>query len=231
MFFESEFLMALLTIIAIDILLAGDNAVVIAMASRSLPPEQRKKAILWGTAGAVGIRIALTTVAVWLLKIPLLMAVGGLLLVWVAIKLMAGGNDEGETIQAGNTLGQAIKTILVADVIMGVDNVLAIAGAAHGNILLVVIGLMVSIPIVVWGSQWIVAWMNRWPSIIYIGAGILAWTAASMFTHDPMVQKHLLGQFPSIGWIIQIAVVAFVLLFGKLHKARVASTGLKEKAS
>lgn len=215
MFFEPDFWMALLTIIAIDLVLAGDNAVVIALASRNLPLEQRNKAIIWGTFGAVIIRILMTLVAVWLLKIPLLQAVGGLLLIYVAIKLLKN-EDEDEGIKAGTTLRQAIQTIIFADIIMGVDNVLAIAGAAHGNMLLVVIGLAISIPIVVWGSKFISEWMNRFPIIVTIGAGILGYTAGSMLVHDKVLNTHVLSHVPGASWIIPIATVVLVIGLGKL---------------
>ncbi len=214
MLFETEFWMALLTIIAIDLVLAGDNAVVIALASRNLPADQRNKAILWGTFGAVVIRILLTLVAVWLLKIPLLQAIGGLLLIYVAVKLLKN-EEETEHIQAGMTLKQAIQTIVVADLIMGLDNVLAIAGAAHGNMVLVVLGLAISIPIVVWGSKWIAAWMNRFPIIVYIGAGILAYTAGTMITHDKLTQSYILSNLPGSNWMLPILCVVFVIGLGK----------------
>lgn len=212
---EAEFWTSLLTIIMIDLVLAGDNAVVIALASRKLPLEQRNKAILWGTLGAVIIRILMTLAAVWLLKIPLLQAIGGLLLVYVAIKLLKNEGEE-EDVKAGTSLLQAIQTIIVADIIMGVDNVLAIAGAAHGNMILVVLGLAISVPIVVWGSKWITAWMNRFPIIIYIGAGILAYTAGSMMVHDKIIQENIISMATWLTWAVPVLTIAIVLLAGRL---------------
>lgn len=212
---ETEFWTGLLTIIMIDLVLAGDNAVVIALASRKLPLEQRNKAILWGTLGAVIIRILMTLAAVWLLKIPLLQAIGGLLLVYVAIKLLKNEGEE-ENVEAGTSLLQAIQTIIVADIIMGVDNVLAIAGAAHGNMLLVILGLAISVPIVVWGSRWITAWMNRFPIIIYIGAGILAYTAGSMVVHDKIIQENLISMASWLTWAIPVLTIGIVLFAGRL---------------
>lgn len=215
MFFEADFWMALLTIIAIDLVLAGDNAVVIALASRNLPLEQRNKAILWGTFGAIIIRILMTIGAVWLLKIPFLQAIGGLLLLYVAVKLLKN-EEESENIKAEASLLQAIKTIIVADLIMGVDNVLAIAGASHGNIWLVIIGLAISVPIVVWGSKWITTLMDRYPIIVYVGAVILAWTAGTMIVHDRKIGE-LLTDMSWMSWVIHALTIGIVLLFGWLQ--------------
>lgn len=205
---DTSWFIPLLTIIGIDLVLAGDNAIVIGMASRNLPPEQRKKAVIWGTVGAVVIRVGLTFIAVFLLKIPLLMAVGGLLLCYVAVQLMSDDNDA-EEIQSAANLYQAIKTIVVADIIMGLDNVLAIAGASHGNFWLIVIGLAISIPIVVWGSQIISSFMNRYPILVYVGALIIAYTAASMILHDSIIQRFIPEQFDTVtGILITLLVVA-----------------------
>ncbi|RYD03948.1 hypothetical protein N752_17855 [Desulforamulus aquiferis] len=179
---ELQFLGALLTIIVIDIVLGGDNAIIIAMASKNLPVEQRKKAIIWGTFGAVAIRAALTVVALQLLKIPLLQFVGGLLLVWIALKLLKQDHQCDVNVKAGCTLREAIQTIIIADVVMGVDNVLAIAGAAHGSVTLVIMGLAISVPIIVWGSTLVLKLMDRYPIVTQIGAGVLAWTAGSMIS-------------------------------------------------
>ena len=187
--FSTEFLSALLAIIVIDLVLAGDNAIVIALAARNLPAHLQKKAIVWGTAGAIIVRSAMTMVVVWLLKIPGLMLVGGALLIWIAYKLLApndGGEDEHGP--AATTFWGAMKTIVIADAVMGLDNVLAVAGAAHGSYVLVVLGLLISIPIVIWGSTLILKWVERFPVIVYFGAGVLAWTAAKMMTHEPMVK-------------------------------------------
>ncbi|RKD27013.1 hypothetical protein BEP19_00095 [Ammoniphilus oxalaticus] len=212
MIFEAEFWMSLATIIMIDIVLAGDNAVVIALASRNLPLQQRNKAILWGTFGAIIVRILMTLGAVWLLRIPFLQAIGGLLLLIVAIKLLKSGDDS-ENIKAETGLMQAIRTIIIADIIMGVDNVLAIAGASQGNMLLVVIGLAISIPIVVWGSKWIVTLMDRFPVIVQIGALILAWTSGTMIVHDQMVGELALAQWGWLSWVIHAFTLGLVLLF------------------
>ena len=187
-----EIIVAVISIIIIDIVLGGDNAIIIALASRSLPPEQRKKAIIYGTIGAVAVRIALTGFALYLLQIPLLQFAGGVLLIWIAFKLLLEEKDV--ECKEGKSLMEAIKIIIVADVVMGVDNVIAIAGAAHGSLLLVVLGLVVSVPIIVWGSTFILKWLERYPVIVYIGAGVLAWTAGKMITADVIVYREV-GQY------------------------------------
>ena len=186
---SAEFFSALLAIIMIDLVLAGDNAIVIALAARNLPAAQRKKAIIWGTAGAIAVRTAMTLVVVWLLKIPGLMLLGGALLVWIALKLLTDHKDESEHVNAADSFWGAMKTIVIADAVMGLDNVLAVAGAAHGSFLLVVLGLLISVPIMIWGSQLILRFVERYPSIIYIGGGVLALTAASMIVHEPVLKE------------------------------------------
>lgn len=188
--FSVAFMQALLAIIVIDLVLAGDNAIVIGLAARNLPPDLQKKAVFWGAIGAVVVRAILTLAVVWLLKIPGFLLVGGVALIWIAYQLVAddGGHDAHAGIQGGTTFRQAIQTIVIADAIMGVDNVLAVAGAAHGSFLLVVIGLLVSIPIVMWGSTLILKWVERFPVIIVIGAAILGWTAAKMIVSEGMLK-------------------------------------------
>lgn len=201
-----EILVAVVSIIIIDIVLGGDNAIIIALASRSLPAAQRKKAIIYGTIGAVAVRIALTGFALYLLKIPLLQFVGGVLLIWIAFKLLL--EEKNVECKEGKSLMDAIKIIIMADVVMGVDNVIAIAGAAHGSLLLVVMGLVVSVPIIVWGSTLILKWLERFPAIVYIGAGVLAWTAGKMITADIIVYREI-GQYVPY---FDLAVPAVILL-------------------
>ena len=192
--FSVEFLSALAAIVVIDLVLAGDNAIVIALAARSLPPQLQKKAIVWGTVGAIVVRSAMTMVVVWLIKIPGLMLVGGALLVWIAYRLLLPEEEQsvGHGPVATNFWG-AMRTIVVADAVMGLDNVLAVAGAAHGSYVLVVLGLLISIPIVIWGSTLILKWVERFPVIVYVGAGVLAWTAAKMMMHEPLVKDAVNG--------------------------------------
>lgn len=187
--FTTESMIALLTIIAIDIVLSGDNAIVIAMATRKLPKKQQNKAILFGTAGAVFLRILFAAIIVYLLKLPYVHLIGGLLLLWIAYQLLVEQEDTSPTttIQASNSLFRAFTTIIMADVVMSLDNVVAVAGAAKGHVGLIVIGVMISIPIMIFGSKLIVRVMDKYPWISYVGAGILAWTAGEMITQDSLI--------------------------------------------
>lgn len=218
--YEWEFLTALLSIVIIDIVLGGDNAIVIALASRRLPHAQRNKAIILGTAVAIVVRVVLTFVAVYLLTIPFLQFLGGLLLLWIAFNLLIGHKEQAD-VHAGATLGQAIRTIVFADVIMGVDNVLAIAGASRGSYVLVVIGLLISVPIIIWGSKLILKLMERFPVIIYIGSGVLAWTAGTMITEDRIVHAWL-ADVPLAGIWIPLLLITIVLGLGKLKNSRIS---------
>lgn len=223
-FFSAEFFSALVAIIIIDLVLAGDNAIVIALAARNLPRHLRTKAIVWGTFGAIAVRTVMTMVVVWLLKIPGLLLVGGLLLVWIAYKLIIDNeNGDNHELDAASNFWGAMKTIVVADALMGLDNVLAVAGAANGSFLLVVLGLLISIPIVIGGSQIILKFVERYPVIVYIGAGVLAWTSVKMMTSEPMV-KEMLAHYPDLVWAAYAAVIGGVLGGGLLvnhGKARV----------
>ena len=189
-FLSPAWFSALAAIILIDLVLAGDNAIVIALAARSLPPDLRKRAILWGTVGAVVVRSIMTMAVVWLLQIPGLMLVGGLGLVWIAYKLLEPQESENEHGPVATTFWGAMKTIVVADALMGVDNVLGVAGAAHGSFDLVIIGLLVSIPIVVWGSTMVLKLVDRFPIITYVGAGVLAFTAGKMIVSEPLLDEY-----------------------------------------
>ncbi len=185
--FSTAWWSALLAIILIDLVLAGDNAIVIALASRNLPPHLQKKAIAWGTVGAIAVRSVMTVGVVWLLKIPGLMLVGGLGLLWIAYKLLADQDDGHHDGPVATTFWGAMKTIIVADALMGIDNVLAVAGAAHGSFDLVIIGLLVSVPIVVFGSTVVLKLVERFPVIIQLGAAVLAFTAAKMVVGEPLL--------------------------------------------
>ncbi len=197
-----QFLTALITIIIIDLVLAGDNAIVIGLAARRLPPELQKKAVLWGAVGAVVVRAVFTMGVVWLLKIPGFLLVGGLALLWIAYQMEEEDGGVGhENVVASTSFRSAIQTIIVADAIMGVDNVLAVAGAAHGSFLLVVLGLLISIPIVMFGSTLILKWIERFPSIIYIGAAVLAATAAKMISSEEMLSVFFAEH---LGWKITL---------------------------
>ena len=178
---------ALLAIILIDLVLAGDNAIVIALAARNLPAEHQNKAIMWGTVGAIVVRSAMTVGVVWLLKIPGLMLVGGLGLLWIAYKLITDTSEDEHEGSGATTFWGAMKTIVVADALMGVDNVLGVAGAANGDFMLVVIGLLISIPIVVLGSKLVLRLVEKWPVIIQLGAAVLAFTAAQMVINEKLL--------------------------------------------
>jgi len=216
--FSTEFLSALLAIIIMDLVLAGDNAIVIGLAARNVPAEKQKKVIFWGIAGAIIVRALLTIFVVWLLKIPGLLLLGGLLLIWIAFKLLVEEKGHGEMKSEASLLG-AIKTIIIADAVMGIDNVLAVAGAAHGSFILVVMGLMVSIPIVVWGSTIILKWVERFPAIIYIGAGVLAWTASKMIADEPFLHGFF-EENPILKWALSIIIIAGVLVLGRAKKQK-----------
>ena len=189
--FSVQFFSALLAIVIIDLVLAGDNAIVIALAARNVPAHLRTKAIIWGTVGAIVVRGSLTMVVVWLLAVPGLLFAGGALLVWIAYKLLLPEpeDENGVRLNSVNSFWAAIRTIVVADIVMGLDNVLAVAGAAHGSYLLVTLGLLISIPIVVWGSTLILRFIDRFPAFVYLGAGVLAWTAAKMMSAEPLLKE------------------------------------------
>ena len=213
---STEFLSALAAIIVIDLVLAGDNAIVIALAARGLPDHLRTRAVVWGTVGAIVVRTAMTLVVVWLLKIPGLLGVGGALLVWIAAKLVIENDGEGdEHGVSATTFWGAMKTIVVADALMGLDNVLAVAGAAQGSFLLVVLGLLISIPIVIWGSQLILKYVERYPVIVYIGAAVLAWTAVKMVASEPLLADFL-AAYPSVTWAAYVLVIGGVVIGGFL---------------
>ncbi len=217
----------LLLIIWVNIILSGDNAVVIALAARSLPEAQQKKAIMWGAGAAVVLRILLTIVAVKLLTLPYLKIIGGLLLFWIAIGLLVP-EDGGEDVDGSDNLFQAIKTILIADLVMSVDNVIAVAGAAKGSMLLLILGLTISIPLVIFGATILMKLMERFPIIITAGAGILGWVAGEMLVTDPSVVDgikenmgwmHLHTPIGDISWA-QIVGVVIVIVVGKWLAAR-----------
>jgi YjbE family integral membrane protein len=185
--FTASWWSALLAIVLIDLVLAGDNAIVIALAARNLPPQLKGKAILWGTVGAIAVRALMTVGVVWLLKIPGLMLLGGLALLWIAYQLLADTSEEKHDGPTATTFMGAMKTIVIADALMGVDNVLGVAGAAHGEIELVIIGLLISVPVVVYGSTVVLRLVERFPVIIQLGAAVLAFTAAKMVVSEPLL--------------------------------------------
>jgi YjbE family integral membrane protein len=187
------FFSALLAIILIDLALAGDNAIVIGLAARQVPVELQKKVLLWGSVAAVVVRAVFTLFVVWLLKIPGFLLAGGAVLLWIAYKLVKPQDEkaDGHTLAANVSLRQAVQTIVIADTAMGIENVLAVGGAAHGNMLLVMIGLLVSVPIIMFGSQLVLKLVDRFPHIVTLGGAILAWTAVKMISGEPMIQTWL----------------------------------------
>lgn len=226
-FLTPAFWLAVGQIVMIDILLGGDNAVVIALACRKLPPAQRTKGILWGTAGAIVLRVVLIFFALTLLAIPYLKLVGAALLLWIGIKLLLPEDeDEHAKIEASDKLWAAVKTVIVADFVMSLDNVIAIAGAAQNagadhQFALVVFGLVVSIPIIVWGSQLVIRLMERFPVVITFGGMLLGWIAGTMAVSDPAVEPRL-PDLKGLSYVAGSAGALLVLVAGKWFGRRVA---------
>jgi YjbE family integral membrane protein len=225
-FMTASFWVAVAQIIMIDILLGGDNAVVIALACRQLPPHQRTKGIMWGTAGAIILRVILIFFALTLLAIPFLKFVGAVLLIWIGVKLLTpDADDDHSNIKGSDKLWGAVKTVIIADLVMSVDNVIAIAGAAQtsGNpdhqMPLVIFGLLVSIPIIVWGSQLVLKLMDRFPMIITAGGMLLGWIAGTMMQTDPGLVAYL-PQDKVWGYAMGLAGALLVLAMGKIIMAR-----------
>lgn len=216
-----QFWTGLLTIIWINIILSGDNAVVIALAARSLPEHQQKKAVFWGAGAAVIMRIVLTIVAVELLKLPYLKLIGGALLLWIAVKLLIPEDDGDDGIESSSNLWGAIKTILIADLVMSLDNVIGVAAAAKGSLVLLVLGLLISIPLVIFGATMLMRLMERFPVIITIGAGILGWVAGEMAATDPILKEWVDANAAWLHWAAPAAGVVFVVVLGKWLAARV----------
>ncbi|MDR3305232.1 MAG: TerC family protein [Clostridiales Family XIII bacterium] len=206
----SDFIVGLLSIIMMDIVLGGDNAIVISMACRNLPKNQRMKGIMIGTAGAVVLRVAATIGVAWLLDIKGLMLGGGILLFFIGYKLIIQKDTKNEE-KVVDTLGKAILTIIVADITMSVDNILAVAGAAHGNIVLLIIGLCVSIPIMVFCSTLILKLMDRFPIVLYIGGALILYTAYKMILDEPLAEPFF-ERFPFVKYIMIAGNIAAVIL-------------------
>jgi YjbE family integral membrane protein len=215
-----EFASAFAAIVVINLMLSGDNAIVIALAARNVPPHLQKRAITFGALGAVIVRSAMTLAVVWLLRIPGLLMAGGLALIWIGYKLLIpdeSGNAEGH-IKPGGGIWGAIRTIVIADMVMGVDNVLAVAGAAHGSYVLVVLGLLTSVPIVMWGSTWLLKLVDRFPVIVYVGSGVLLYTAVRMMSEEPLTREYL--EDPPLLFLLYLVVVPGVLWAGFVRNHR-----------
>jgi len=216
-----QFWIAVLQIILIDILLSGDNAVVIALACRNLPPRQRRLGVFWGVAGAIILRVTLTFFAVSLLAISYLKIVGAALLLWIGVKLIQPQqHSEGHEIKAAGNLLGAIRTIIIADLVMSLDNVIAVAAAAHDSLFLLIFGLALSIPLMVWASQLILRLMDRFPSVIVLGGALLGWVGLSMAVHDPVMKDWMMAQPAWLNWVAPAAGAALVVAVGKLLSLR-----------
>lgn len=208
--FSAEFLSALIAIILLDFVLAGDNALVIGLAARKVPKNRQNKVILWGTIGAIFVRVAMTLGVYWLLKVPGLMLIGGVALIWIARRLLQPDQESGHSITAAASVGAAVRTIIIADTVMGVDNALAIGAMARESVLLIVLGLAITVPIIVWGSRLVLAMVGRFPSIILLAGGVLAWTAAKMVFEEQLL-KGLLAHGPALEGMLTVLVFAIAL--------------------
>jgi YjbE family integral membrane protein len=240
---SQAFWVGLAKIIGVNIILSGDNAVVIALAARSLPPKQQKLAIFWGAGAAIVLRIVLTLFAVALLSLPWLKLVGSVLLFWIGIKLLVPEDDD-EDVPASEHLLTAIKTILIADLVMSLDNVIAVAAAAQGSVILLVLGLAISIPLVIFGATLLVKAMERFPVIITIGAGLIGWVAGEMLISDSALQPWLTGygityagdplkpyySGLNLEWISGIVGIVIVVVVGKWIASRSAAQESTAKA-
>ncbi|WP_207456120.1 TerC family protein [Azospirillum sp. SYSU D00513] len=226
----STFFLALAQIIWINILLSGDNAVVIALACRSLPPHQQKLGIVLGTAPAVVLRVLFTIFIVYLLEVPYLKLVGGLLLLWIAYQLMAPGDEGGHDVKAGGSLMSAVKTIVIADAVMSLDNVIAIAAAAKGDMLLLILGLGVSIPMIIFGSTLVLAAINRFPLLVTAGAALLGYIAGEVIVSDPSLHGWVEHSMPSLHLVAPLVGAVGVVLAGYAAARAAARTEVEEGA-
>ena len=215
-----DFFLALIEIMMVNIVLSGDNAVVIALAARNLPAKQQKLAVLWGCGGAIVLRIVLTVVAVALLKIPFLQFFGALLLIWIAVKLLIEEDESEGHHQAHENIYGAVKTILIADLVMSLDNTLAIAGVARGDSTLLILGLVLSIPLIVFGSTLIMKMIERFPVVVYIGAGLIAYTAGEMIDSDAAVQPYLPHIFHGTVYLGALLVIGVIGYGGWYNKTK-----------
>ncbi|HZX84612.1 MAG TPA: TerC family protein [Reyranella sp.] len=211
--FSAAFFSALLAIVLIDLVLAGDNALIIGLVARNLPKESQRQVILWGTFGAIAIRALMAILVVYILNVPGFMLAGGLALVWIARKLLTP-EEQGSESQLvkgpATSMAGAIRTIVIADAVMGVDNVLAIGGAAYGSILLIVLGLAISVPIIIWGSQLVIKLVDRFPSVVLLGGAVLAWTGYSMVVREPLLDHWFEGH-PATKLVAAILIFSIAL--------------------
>lgn len=228
---ESQFWVGLLQIIWIDILLSGDNAVVIALACRRLPEHQRRWGIMLGAGAAIGLRVVFAIFVVYLLGVPYLKLIGAVLLLWIAVKLILpehAEHGEGGGIEGGGNLWSAVRTIVIADAVMSLDNVIAIGAAAKGDVTLLVLGLLISIPLIVWGSTLILRLLDRMPWIMYLGGGLLGYIAGEIVLSDPALVDHVVAAGDWLHWASPLGGVAFVLIVGGLLRMRMRNAARVE---
>jgi YjbE family integral membrane protein len=231
MIIDQQFFISLLQIIWIDILLSGDNAVVIALACRSLPPNQRKWGIIFGAGAAIGLRVIFAVFVAYLLEVPYLKIIGSLLLFWIAVKLILPEEGESHTeVGGGTTLFAAIRTIVIADAVMSLDNVIAIAAASHGRVELLILGLLISIPLIVYGSTLVLKALERFPLLIVAGGALLGWIAGELLVTDPVLIDWMHREAPWLHdwWVARIAGAIFVVVLG-LTLARVSRSRRRRK--
>lgn len=219
---DFSFIVALLSIVLIDVVLSGDNALVIGLAAQRLPLKQRRRIILWGTAAAVIVRVLATVGASYVLSIPLLQAVGGGLLVWISLKLAIHRHQEAATAEIGRNFWDAVRIIVVADAVMGIDNMLAVAGASHGHIGLLLFGLALSIPLLMFAATWIAVLVSRFPWLNALGAGVIAWTGAAMVVEDPWISSWWSAGagWEVFSWLLPLGVGGIMLVVGLWSEVR-----------
>jgi len=222
-FGSPQFWLAGIEIIVINILLSGDNAVVIALACRNLPPHQRRWGVVWGAGGAIVLRIVLTFFAISLLDLPWLKIVGGLLLLWIGVKLIADDGGEGHEVKASNQLFSAVRTIVVADLVMSLDNVIGVAAAAKGSLVLLVFGLVVSIPLVIVGSQLIMKAIERFPMLVIAGGGLLGYVAGEMAVTDNAVSGWIEAHAHWLHWALPVGCILLVIGVARIVQMRAAA--------
>jgi YjbE family integral membrane protein len=221
-FLSPAFLSGLFAIVLIDLVLAGDNALIIGLVARNLPKETQRRVIFWGTFGAIAIRALMAILVVYILAVPGFMLAGGIALLWIARKLVTPDEDpsDGHAVKGPATsFASAVRTIVIADAVMGIDNVLAIGGAASGSIVLIVLGLAISVPIIVWGSHLVIRLVDRYPSVVLLGGAVLAWTGYSMIVREPLLQEWFVAH-PATKFVV--AVLAFTISLAPWYSERLS---------
>jgi YjbE family integral membrane protein len=229
-FLNGEMLARFLGVVGVDLILAGDNAVVIAMAARRLEGANRRRAIIWGAAGAVGLRLAFAAVVTYLILIPFLQLAGGLLLLWIAWKLVHEDPDEEDKVQAGESTWEAIRIIIIADAVMSLDNVIALVGVSGGSLPLIALGIALTIPLVIYGSALLTSLLDRFPLLVYAGAGLLVYIAVEMFFNDAAIHAYL-EPLAGVEWIIGLFAAAVFVAIAWLWTRRTGETNRAKEGS